>query len=146
VDKSKKSALTPAELVFLVEKFDPAELHRFEQARDHSVDLLKKWLVQYKFKNWTVTRTKGKQVTQKMKIDRAAEIARKLNDTKKWRSHGRGLSMTTIENDLNLLIKDFGADSVLNGEVRAYYRLIQDYMMRRDHAIVIQTKQRYWAI
>jgi hypothetical protein len=32
-------------LAFLVEKFDPAaELHRFEQAREHSVDLLKKWL------------------------------------------------------------------------------------------------------
>jgi hypothetical protein len=55
VQKSAAGGLTPAELTFLVQKFDPAELHRFEQARDHSVDLLKKWLVQYKFKNWTKT-------------------------------------------------------------------------------------------
>ena len=94
-------------MAFLVEKFDPAELHRFEQARDHSVDLLKQWLVTYKFKNWTVT--KKTKVTQSMKVKRAGEIARKLNDTKKWRSHGgRGLSITVIDQELNLLLKISG--------------------------------------
>lgn len=143
IAKSAKGRLTAAEIAFLVEKFDPAELHRFEQARDHSVDLLKQWLVTYKFKNWTVTRTKKAKVTQTMKIKRAEEIARKLNDTKKWRSHGRGLSITVIDKELNLLIEDFGIDAKMNQEVRDYSRLLQDYMFRRSHSLVVHTKEKY---
>ena len=33
IEKSKKGKLTTAELTYLVQKFDPAELYRFEQAR-----------------------------------------------------------------------------------------------------------------
>lgn len=145
VKKSRAGKLSSAELAFFVDKFDPAELHRFEQARDHSVDLLKLWLVNYKFKNWTVTRTAKKRVTPGMKTKRAEEIARKLNDTRRWRSHGRGLPMTVIDKNLNLLIEDFGANPELNKEVRDYYRLLQDYMLRRDHRLVLHTKPRYLA-
>jgi hypothetical protein len=129
-----KDGLSQAELAFFVQKFDPAELHRFEQARDHSVDLLKKWLVQYKFKNWTKTKTQGLAVTPEMREKRAAEIAEMLNDTKKWRSHGRGLSINVLHNDLNLIIENFGSSPELNSRVRAYYRLLQDYMVGRSPA------------
>lgn len=145
IKKSGSANLTHAELAFLVSKFDPAELHRFEQAREHSVDLLKKWLVQYKFKNWTKTRTAGKSVTQKMKEKRAEEIAKKLNDTKRWRSHGRGLSMAVLENDVDLIIEDLGKNAAAHKEIRDYYRLLQDYMMRRSHQVVIHTRNRYLA-
>ncbi|MHB1104240.1 MAG: SDH family Clp fold serine proteinase [Devosia sp.] len=145
IGKSNKGALTAAELTFLIEKFDPAELHRFEQARDHSVDLLKQWLVQYKFKNWTKTRSKGLTVTPAMKTKRAEEIARKLNDTKRWRSHGRGLSMSIIDNELNLLVEDCGQMPAINKEIRDYYRLMQDYMGRRSHLLVVHTKEKYLA-
>lgn len=140
MQKSGKQSLSAAELAFLIQKFDPAQIHRFEQARDHSVDLLKKWLVQYKFKNWTVTRTQGKSVTTAMRERRAADIAKKLNDTKRWRSHARGLSMDVINNDLNLLIDNFGDDEELNKRVRSYYRLLKDHMSGRQHNIVIQTR------
>lgn len=140
MQKSGKQSLSAAELAFLIQKFDPAQIHRFEQARDHSVDLLKKWLVQYKFKNWTVTRTQGKSVTTAMRERRAADIAKKLNDTKRWRSHARGLSMDVINNDLNLLIENFGDDEELNKRVRSYYRLLKDHMSGRQHNIVIQTR------
>ena len=40
VNKSAKGKLTALEIAFFVQKFDPAELHQFEQARDLSVDLL----------------------------------------------------------------------------------------------------------
>ena len=140
MQKSGKQSLSAAELAFLIQKFDPAQIHRFEQARDHSVDLLKKWLVQYKFKNWTVTRTQGKSVTTAMRERRAADIAKKLNDTKRWRSHARGLSMDVINNDLNLLIENFGDDEELNKRVRSYYRLVKDHMSGRQHNIVIQTR------
>ena len=148
VAKSKKGGLSQAELAFLIEKFDPAELHRFEQAREHSVDLLQRWLAQYKFKNWIQTTTRKTKVTDKMKADRAKEIATKLNDTKKWRSHGRGLSMEVIKRDLNLVIEDFGAEKTLeelNKRVRAYYRLLQDYMQRRGHSVAIHTSCKLFA-
>jgi hypothetical protein len=144
IEKSNQGKLTQAELAFLLDKFDPAHLHWLEQARDHGVDLLKKWLVQYKFKNWTKTQTRGLAVTPKMKTSRAATIAKKLNDTRKWRSHGRGLSIDVVRQELDLLVEDFGTEPALaelNRRVGGYYRLLKDYMGRRGWDYVIQTRQ-----
>lgn len=139
VAKSQAGKLSAAELAFMVEKFDPAELDYYEKARDLSVDLLKKWLVVYKFKNWTETKTNKNKVTQKMKSDRAAEIARKLNETKRWKTHSRGISMGVLLKDINLIVEDFGADRGLNDAIRSYYRLLQDYMQRRGVQVAIHT-------
>lgn len=146
IDKSAAGTLTAAEAMFLTEKFDPAELHQFEEARDLSIDLLKKWLVRYKFKNWTVTRTNGNPVTAQMKEDRAAEIAASLNETKRWKSHSRGLSMQVIEGDLNLQVDDLSADAELLKCVRSYYRLLQDHMLRSRHTLVIHTNNNYFGL
>jgi hypothetical protein len=135
--------LTSLEIAFFVQKFDPAELHQFEQARDLSIDLLKKWLVKYKFKNWSCTETRGAPVTIQDKEGRAAEIATKLNDTKLWKSHARGLGREVIREELKLIVEDFGANQVLNQAVRAYYRLLQDFMMRLSHSLVIHTQGMY---
>jgi membrane-bound ClpP family serine protease len=143
IEKSSKGKLTQAELAFLLDKFDPAQLHWLEQAREHGVDLLKKWLVQYKFKGWSSTQERNLKVTQAMKVKRAKEIAAKLNNTKLWRSHGRGLSMDVIRNNLNLLVEDFGTEPHLvdiNKRVCAYYRLLKDYMERRGWEYVVQTR------
>lgn len=93
IDKSREGTLTQAELAYLLSNFDPGELYRFEQARNLSVELLKEWLVKYKFKNWKVTETNGTKVTLAMKRQRAEEIAVKLNYTAKWGSHSRGISL-----------------------------------------------------
>ena len=144
--RSSKGSLSSAELAFLIQKFDPAQIHRFEQARDHSVDLLKKGLVQYKFKTWAVTETNRKSVSAKMREARASEIAKKLNDTKRWRSHGRGLSMDVLKGDLNLLIENFGANPELNRKVRSYYRLLQDHMTGIGVTVALQTRERFVAM
>lgn len=149
VDKSNRGKLSQAELAFLLDKFDPAQLHWLEQAREHGVDLLKKWLVQYKFKDWSVTQTRGIKVTDDMKIKRAKLIAAQLNDTKLWRSHGRGLSLDVLRNKLNLLIEDFGTDpklEELNKRLCAYYRLLKDYMSRRGWDCTVQTREGRFAI
>lgn len=143
VQKSAAGSLSGAEVLFFTEKFDPAELHQFEQAKALSIDLLKKWLVAYKFKNWSKTRTTGATVTPAMKEERAADIAAKLNDTKQWKSHSRGLSMKVIEADLNLMVNDFGRDAELNRRIRAYYRLLQDYMLRSRQTLVVHTNGHY---
>lgn len=148
IKKSQAGKLSPAEMAILLEKFDPAMLHFLEQARDHGVDLLKLWLVQYKFKNWSKTETHGTVVTEAMKKRRAEEIARKLNDTKKWRSHGRGISMEVVRNDLNLKVEDYGTETglaELKRCVTLYYRLMKDYMGRRGWNVVIHTRKSRFA-
>ena len=51
LDKAAKSTLSKAEFLILQGQ-DLALLSRYEQARDLTVTLLKKWLVEYKFKDW----------------------------------------------------------------------------------------------
>lgn len=143
IKKSQRGTLTPAELHYLIEKFDPAELFSFEQAQNLSVKLLKQWLVNYKFKNWVKTTTRGVAVTKRMKISRAVSIAKKLSNPNQWLSHARGISMDVLNNDLKLLIDDFGRDKHLNDNIRTYHKLLTDYMMRRTHKGVIHTYKQY---
>ena len=128
IEKSRQGKLTTAEVAFLLEKFDPAELYKFERARELSVSLLKDWLVRYKFKNWKMTQKRNIPVTEKMKKERAEQIARKLLDTERWNSHGRGISMEVLQKTINLQIDDFGKDASLNSCIRIYCRLVQDYV------------------
>jgi hypothetical protein len=72
IEKAKKNTLTQAEFIILKE-FDLAELRGYEQAKALTIDLLKKWLVQYKFKNWIVHKN-GIPVTQAEKMKRAEEL------------------------------------------------------------------------
>lgn len=149
VTKSHDGVLSQAELLFLFEKFDPGQLHRLEQAREHSVDLLIEWLVKYKFKNWTKTEERGVEVDDEMKIARAREIAGKLNDTKRWRSHGRGIHIDTVRDILKLKVEDFGDDARhtdMKDAVRSYYRLLQDYMGRRGANFAIHSRERFLAL
>jgi membrane-bound ClpP family serine protease len=143
IDKSRKGKLTSAELGFLIQKFDPAELYDYEQARELSITLLKEWLVKYKFKNWKTTNTRKLKVTDKMKVDRAAMIAKELNNTAKWHSHGRGISLSVLTDELNLQIEDLGKTPEAHKEVREYYGMLSDYMGRRGHSVALHTNGVY---
>jgi ClpP class serine protease len=140
IRKSSKSKLTTAELAFLVEKFDPAELYRYEQARELSISLLKEWLVKYKFKNWTKTETRGKAVTKQMRTRRASKIAATLNDTERWHVHGRGISMEVLRRELELKIDDFGLKPEFDRKLKGYYRLLVDYMTKLGHPSAVHGK------
>jgi hypothetical protein len=137
IDKSREGTLTQAELHYLVENFDPAELYQYEQARDLSAALIKEWLVKYKFRRWSVTETRQLRVTRRMKEERAAEIARILSETELWHSHSRGISMKVARRDLGLLIEDLDQKTDEMREIRdaltAYNSLLFDYRMRRNH-------------
>jgi hypothetical protein len=124
--KDRKGELTNAEYALLC-KFDLAELHQFEQARELSISLLKKWLANCKFKNWARTETRGELVTPEMREKRAEEIAKVLSDNTRWHTHGRGISRETLQgDDIKLKIDDFG-DSVTHS-VRQYHHCLSDYM------------------
>jgi hypothetical protein len=144
VEKSAEGSLTTAELAYLIQNFDPAELYQYEQERDLSIALLEEWLAKYKFRLWKKTETTGTTVTQKMRRDRAIAIARTLNDTNRWHSHGRGIPMAVLQRDLNLLIDDFGSNARLAQPIHDYFRLLQDYRMKQGHyTFVIHARERY---
>jgi ClpP class serine protease len=143
VEKADEGTLTSAELSYLIENFNPAELYRYEQERELSIALLEEWLAKYKFKNWRKTKTRGKKVTSQMRKDRAADIARKLSETSRWHSHSRGIPMEVLRRDLKLSIDDFGKDPGLGPAVQSYYHLLKDYNVKRDYFVVLHTRERY---
>jgi hypothetical protein len=139
IRKAQRGKISTAEVQLLISGFDQGELYFYEQQRDLSITALKEWLVRYKFKNWKITATRKRRVTQKMKEDRAAQIGKQLNDTQKWHSHGYGISMEVLHKDLNLQIEDFGANTRMCDAIRSYYELLSDYMVKRDYHGVIHT-------
>ena len=130
IEKADDVPLNQAEEAFLLEKFDPGALFQYEHALELSTELIKEWLVKYKFKKWKRTRTGRKKVTPKMRRERAEEIAAKLSDTSTWHSHGRGISITALRRTMKLQIDDFGPDKELNSLVTSYFKLFQDYGRR----------------
>jgi len=128
VEKSSKGTLTSAEAAFFVQNFDAAELFSYEQATKLSVELLKEWLVKYKFKNWKRTKTHKRRVTAKVRKQRAAEIGNKLCDTDKWYSHSRGISMEVLKRDLKLRIEDIDEKPAVKVALDNYYELLENYL------------------
>ena len=141
VDKSRNDELTDAEYMMLKE-IDLANLRYYQQARELSIELLKKWLVQYKFKNWNEHRTTnpGTPVTLEEKTARAADIAAELSDNNRWKSHGRGLDIKTLQ-ELKLDIFDFEKDKDLSANLNKYYALVTDYMKQRKLGAFFHTRR-----
>ncbi|MXW95338.1 MAG: hypothetical protein F4110_07450 [Acidimicrobiaceae bacterium] len=136
IEKSNHGSLSTAELV-LLGKLDLAELHQFELARDLSIELLKLWLTQYKFKDWKKTETRSATVTQTMREQRATEIAEQLSNHTRWLTHGRGIDMKTLRAELKLQIDDFGDDPVLKAAVWDYFWFLRDYMARTGQSTFV---------
>lgn len=142
VKKAKAGKLTTAEFRLMLDGFDQAELDQYEQWRELSVTLLKEWLVKYKFKNWEVTATNQTPVTPGKRQSRAVEIARALNDTNRWHSHGSGIPMTVLRDDLGLLIDDLGGDPTRGEPVKGCHDLLTDYMMRLGDDGILHTARK----
>lgn len=143
LDKAKAGELTTVEAQLMIDGFDQAELYKYEQARELSIAHLKEWLVKYKFKDWHVTETRNIPVTNIMKTRRAATIARELNKTEKWHSHGHGISMEILRRDLRLKIDDFDSNPDIGTRLKDYYNLLDDYMVKRGNRGVLHIRDSY---
>lgn len=141
--KADDGTLNTAELTILIEKFDQAQLYRYEQARELSISLLKEWLVKYKFKDWKKTEKRARKVTDQLRKSRATAIAKKLSNPDYWHSHGRGISMEVLRRDLNLRIENFGENKDLSEAIRVYCKLLRDYMIRLRHAAALHRRRNY---
>lgn len=130
IEKSRNNTITPVEFQWLLNQ-DLAMLRFYEQARDLSIALLKRWLVQYKFKDWLHrTNNRGAPVTAAEKESRATEIATLLSNNTHWHSHGRFIGMGTLAKECRLDIDNFGLDLDLQKAVRTYNDALSDYLSR----------------
>lgn len=136
VEKSRKGTITTAELQLLMEKFHPAEMYRYEQARNLSRVLVEDWLTEHKFQGETNSDSSHK----------AKNIAQQLSDTNKWLSHGRGIPLRTLNEELELDILDLRQqDHYL--ELLSYWQVFIDYVEQRNHHLTgaVHVKERYAA-
>ena len=96
----------------IISQITPGELAGVVNALEFAKDLVSSWLVQYKFKNWTVKANTGVVVTEMMRKERAKEVAEKLCNHSLWRSHGRSIKVEDLEN--LLIINKIDDDSDLS--------------------------------
>ena len=143
LEKSRNNTLTPAEFVILQNQ-DLALLSRYEQAKNLTITLLKKWLVEYKFDNWKTHRSdpskKDKKVTHEEKIERAEQIAVMLGDNKLWHSHGRMIGIKTLKDVIKLEIDDYSNDDKLRTLIRSYNDLLTEYIARTNYKIFLHSR------
>ena len=138
LEKAKQNTLTQAEFLILKD-FDLAELKQYEQAKDLAISLLKKWLTQYKFKDWN-QHSDGRAVSQQEKENRAVEIAELLSDNKKWNSHGYPIDIETLTTELKLKIEDFSKDTKLNSLIVKYNDCLEEYINIKKYQRFVQTR------
>jgi len=142
--KAAAGTLTNAEFLILQSQ-DLAMLSRYEQARNLTVTLLKKWLVEYKWGDWNTHGTNpakiGQAVTAEEKKERAEEVAKLLGDNKYWHSHGRMIGISTLRSLLRLKIEDFSAERNLQPLVRSYNDLITEYIGRFNYKVFMHSRK-----
>ncbi len=143
IQKSSGGRLSTAEAL-LLQKMDLGELQSFKEARELSISLLKRWLVQYKFKDWTATETQKIPVTSDMKEKRAESIARKLCDQGTWHSHGRGIPMSVLRGeDLKLRIDDFEADPDVGKLFHDYFFVLREFAQKGSFSVFIHNRKMF---
>ncbi|MBC6405190.1 MAG: serine dehydrogenasease [Rhodospirillales bacterium] len=138
LEKSQDGTITPAEFQILQNQ-DLAMLAFYEQSKNLSISLLKKWLTDYKFKDWHTHRTTnpGTPVTYDQKQERAEEIAGKLSDNHLWHSHGRMIGMEKLRNELRIEIEDYGSVSDRREAIRRYCDTLTGYLERQGSPFYI---------
>jgi hypothetical protein len=138
VEKSRNGSITDAEMLML-SKLDLADIRAYEQDKELTVDLLEKWLVNYKFRDWE-HHSNGDDVTHDEKCGRAREIAKLLGDNNQWKSHARGIDIQTLKNILKLKVADYGDDKKLDGLINDYYSFVMDFIRNYSYSIFTHSR------
>lgn len=143
LEKARNGTISQAEFIILQNQ-DLAMLRSYEQAKELTITLLKKWLVEYKFKDWSEHRSniakKGSNVTLEEKQQRAEEIADKLGDNKIWHSHGRMININTLKTVLKLEIEDYSGRDELRNRIRMYNDLLTEFIARSGFKVFMHNR------
>jgi len=138
IDKANNNQLTNAEFLILQSQ-DLAKLNVCEQAKELTITLLKKWLVEYKFKNW-LKHKDGRPVTPDEKTKKAEEVARILGDNKLWHTHSRMIGLDDIDKTLKLRIENYSKDIPLQKKIREYNDLMTEFIARRGYTLFLHSR------
>jgi hypothetical protein len=143
LQKANAGTLSNAEFVMLQNQ-DLAMLSQYEQARNLTVTLLKRWLIDYKWKDWTTHGTNpakiGQPVTPQEKRARAEEVADALGDNRLWHSHNRMIGVETLRKTIRLKIDDYSDDPKLQPIIRSYNDLITEWIGKLNTPILVHTR------
>ncbi len=123
-EEVEKSGTLNKTYIPILQGISPGEIENANNSLMFSKDLVKKWLVKYKFKNWNKHSSNGNTVTEKEKIKRANEIAKKLCDHNFWKTHARSIKISDFR-DMKVKITDYSEDSKLYEAISRYYALLQ---------------------
>jgi DNA-directed RNA polymerase subunit RPC12/RpoP len=119
----EKGSLNKA-FIPILQGISPGELQSAENALEFARKLVTEWLATYKFKNWTVHKSTGKEVTQAERRARARDVAKKLCDHRRWLTHGRSIKIDDLEG-MKLLITNYAEQGELSDAIRRYHTLLQ---------------------
>ncbi|MGO9230849.1 MAG: SDH family Clp fold serine proteinase [Bryobacteraceae bacterium] len=108
----------------ILQNLSPGELQDAQKALDFARDLVKDWLVQYKFKNWAQHKSTGQPVTPEERTQRASEVAEQLGDHRRWKTHGRSLKIQDLQT-MRVEITDYSKQPDLADAIGRYYALLQ---------------------
>jgi ATP-dependent protease ClpP protease subunit len=122
-DVQQSGKLNPAYIPIL-QNISPGEIQNCINARLFSQELVREWLVGYKFKFWEKHSSTGKEVTLEEKRSRAAEIAEALCNHSKWLTHNRSIRKEDLV-ALRLTITDYSKNTELNDAISRYYTLLK---------------------
>lgn len=109
-EAAKNGSLNPFDAI-MVAQISPGELFGVINSLEFAKDLVKVWLEQYKFNNWTITNSSKTVVTPELKKKRANEVAEMFCDHTAWRTHGRSLKIEDLKDVL--LIERIDDDKIL---------------------------------
>ncbi|MBS1744455.1 MAG: ATP-dependent Clp protease proteolytic subunit [Bacteroidetes bacterium] len=98
-EAAKNGSLNPFDAV-MVAQISPGELFGVINSLEFAKDLVKVWLEEHKFKNWTETKTNKNPVTPEMRKQRAHEVAEMFCNHTTWRTHGRSLKIDDLKDVL----------------------------------------------
>ena len=108
----------------ILQGISPGEIKNAENALEFAEDLVKKWLVKYKFKNWDIHSKNQKPVTIEEKETRAKKIAKDLCNHGHWKTHGRSIKLKDLE-EMRVKITDYTKNQKLDEAITRYYTLLQ---------------------
>ncbi len=128
LDKIKEEVQNTGKLnaayIPILQNISPGEIQNSINARLFSQELVREWLVKYKFKFWATHSSTSKEVTPEEKQQRADEIAKALSNHSKWLTHGRSIRKEDLV-ALGLKVTDYSQDIDLNDTITRYYTLLK---------------------
>lgn len=123
-DEVTRTGILNKAYIPILQGISPGELQGAQNALNFAKELVREWLVKYKFKDWNIHSLDGSPVTYEEKLQRAEEIASELADHSKWLTHGRSIKISDLER-MKLKIDDYSKDPELADAIRRYYVLLK---------------------